>query len=787
MMKKLAFFLLIISNQCFGQAITGYPIPLAQQGIKKPLHDPPIIINAYTEVLSLDICKNEITVTDPTLYFVGDTVLMIQMKGALIDTSNTAAFGTILDYKNAGNYEMNFIKAISGNKIIFRNKLTRPYDVPAGVVQLVRVPYIKVTNYTGPYTCMQWDGTKGGVLVLNCKIINLGDNIDVSATGFRRGEFTSSATGQCFENGFAYPDAATGAAQKGESIVVIPQNISKGKGSPAGGGGGGLAHNSGGGGGANGGSGGYGGYQSDSCGNAPFDNRGIGGKSLLYNNVSNKIFMGGGGGAGHTINSSTPPFGVGNGGGIAIIIAETFTSNTYKIKADGWDAQLCILPDCNEGMGGGGAGGTVLFYVNQVVDDVSVSCNGGKGANVTGAIIPGGRVGPGGGGGGGMFFMNSNALPGNYSFSGTGGSNGFVTADSGNPWGATSGADGVTLFDLKNPVDTVLFKPNIDSVRISENNNSCEKFNFFGLPFTNSSPIISWQWFFGDAVTANTQNASHTYLASGTYSVKLIATDNNGCKDSTSKNVNVIVVTAYAGPVQSFCSNKPIVTTLSGSGSAPNYSWSPATYLNNSSLQNPIATINTTTEFYVTVTDINGCTATDSVKISVNPIPVVKASKSNDIDCSMPFSHLLATGGLQYSWSPATMLNNSFIANPIANPKFTTRYTVTGSGAGGCMSIDTVTVIVNHSGGLELPNSFTPNGDGLNDCFGIKYPAGVQNLKFVIYNYLGQKIFETGDPNICWNGTYKNSKADRGNYVYYLIADTPCGPAEIKGNVLLLR
>ena len=682
MMKKLAFFLLIISNQCFGQAITGYPIPLAQQGIKKPLHDPPIIINAYTEVLSLDICKNEITVTDPTLYFVGDTVLMIQMKGALIDTSNTAAFGTILDYKNAGNYEMNFIKAISGNKIIFRNKLTRPYDIPAGVVQLVRVPYIKVTNYTGPYTCMQWDGTKGGVLVLNCKIINLGDNIDVSATGFRRGEFTSSATGQCFENGFAYPDAATGAAQKGESIVVIPQNISKGKGSPAGGGGGGLAHNSGGGGGANGGSGGYGGYQSDSCGNAPFDNRGIGGKSLLYNNVSNKIFMGGGGG---------------------------------------------------------------------------------------------------------MFFMNSNALPGNYSFSGTGGSNGFVTADSGNPWGATSGADGVTLFDLKNPVDTVLFKPNIDSVRISENNNSCEKFNFFGLPFTNSSPIISWQWFFGDAVTANTQNASHTYLASGTYSVKLIATDNNGCKDSTSKNVNVIVVTAYAGPVQSFCSNKPIVTTLSGSGSAPNYSWSPATYLNNSSLQNPIATINTTTEFYVTVTDINGCTATDSVKISVNPIPVVKASKSNDIDCSMPFSHLLATGGLQYSWSPATMLNNSFIANPIANPKFTTRYTVTGSGAGGCMSIDTVTVIVNHSGGLELPNSFTPNGDGLNDCFGIKYPAGVQNLKFVIYNYLGQKIFETGDPNICWNGTYKNSKADRGNYVYYLIADTPCGPAEIKGNVLLLR
>ncbi len=66
------------------------------------------IINIYTPVVNYEPCKNIIIVEDGTGYNAGDTVLLIQMKGAIIDSSNAATFGTITNLRNAGNYEFNY-------------------------------------------------------------------------------------------------------------------------------------------------------------------------------------------------------------------------------------------------------------------------------------------------------------------------------------------------------------------------------------------------------------------------------------------------------------------------------------------------------------------------------------------------------------------------------------------------------------------------------------------------------------------------------------------------------
>ncbi len=105
-----------------------------------------IIINDYTPVLSFDPCKNSLRVEDASKFKVGDTVLMIQMKGAVIDSTNTAAFGTITNYRNAGNYEFNYVKAKTGNLIELLNVVGRQYDIPLGKVQLIRVPFFQ--DYT---------------------------------------------------------------------------------------------------------------------------------------------------------------------------------------------------------------------------------------------------------------------------------------------------------------------------------------------------------------------------------------------------------------------------------------------------------------------------------------------------------------------------------------------------------------------------------------------------------------------------------------------------------------
>lgn len=73
---------------------------------------------------------SRITVEDGSSFNQGDTVLMIQMKGAVIDSSNSASFGTIIDYKNTGNYEINYIKSRSGNVIELKNKIIRSYSIP---------------------------------------------------------------------------------------------------------------------------------------------------------------------------------------------------------------------------------------------------------------------------------------------------------------------------------------------------------------------------------------------------------------------------------------------------------------------------------------------------------------------------------------------------------------------------------------------------------------------------------------------------------------------------------
>jgi PKD repeat protein len=532
------------------------------------------IINQYTPVLALDPCKNILTVGDALNYNIGDTVLLIQMKGAVIDSTNTATFGTITNYKNAGNYEFNFVKSKSGNTIELKNTLTRNYDLPDGKVQLVRVPYYQNADITSTLTCPAWNGSTGGILVLNvANEVTLHANIDVNGKGFRGGAGFNNglgSTSNCFQNNYIYPSGSMYSGNKGESIVSISNNITGGKGALDSGGGAGLDHNGGGGGGANGGTGGFGGYQLMECGNSPFDNRGIGGKILTYNTATNKIFMGGGGGSGHANNTGTVPAG-GNGGGIIMINAAKITNTAaYKIITNGDSANICTPNPgggitCHDGMGGGGAGGTVLINTNQLTNSITTEQKGGKGADMNGPVA-GGTIGPGGGGGGGVLWVNAASLPANLTNVSSGGLHGVIT-ETGNAWGTTDGQNGINVFNLQIPVDAIPFKINIDSVRFNFAATTCSNVSFNGLAYINTTPVATWQWNFGDGNNATGQNVSHTYSTTGTFTVKLIITDNNGCKDSISRPVVVTGLAAFDFTYKQDVCN-PLSVQFTGAGTS---------------------------------------------------------------------------------------------------------------------------------------------------------------------------------------------------------------------------
>ena len=194
--------------------------------------------------------------------------------------------------------------------------------------------------------------------------------------------------------------------------------------------------------------------------------------------------------------------------------------------------------------------------------------------------------------------------------------------------------------------------------------------------------------------------------------------------------------------------------------------------------------------YTVSITD-NVCQhdTTINVTLNVNPLPLITIAKSNDINCTQPVTKLQAGGGKSYSWLPAQGLNNASVADPVAYPDTTTTYTVTGDNEFGCRSTATIIVNVEKTGEpvFVVPNAFTPNNDGKNDCFGIRHWGNADIKQFSIYNRWGKLIFQTSDPSECWDGTWKGQQQSGGGYIYIIRANTLCGEITRKGLLTLIR
>lgn len=422
------------------------------------------VVNSYFAITAVNTASNTVTVDNAAGLYNGQPVLIIQMKGATINSTNTASYGTITAVNDAGAYEFNTICSISGNEVWLQNKLVNAYD-PTGNAQMVSYTSYSDVTVSGTVNASAWDPTtgKGGVVVLAAtNSITLNANIDVSGQGFQGGVLVNYAIPpyNCdflhTVNGYFYNDPGTGyntAGTKGEGIAAVITGEPDGRGMLANGGGGGDNANSGGAGGGNYGAGGPGGTR---VGESPFDCQadypGIGGASLAaygYTTGANRLYMGGGGGSGEENNAAGEPGA--NGGGIIILSAPTIGGGGGQLLANGLQptnsANTDPLQAEGDGGGGGGAGGTIILNATSISGAISASANGGQGSNSSEYVND--CTGPGGGGGGGMIWAAGASFPAAVTASVSGGANGVVSllnskvACRGAANGATSGAVGL--------------------------------------------------------------------------------------------------------------------------------------------------------------------------------------------------------------------------------------------------------------------------------------------------------------------------------------------------------
>jgi gliding motility-associated-like protein len=349
--------------------------------------------------------------------------------------------------------------------------------------------------------------------------------------------------------------------------------------------------------------------------------------------------------------------------------------------------------------------------------------------------------------------VTGGTAPYNYSVNGstTQPSNQFTNLASGSYTFVTTDANGCK--------DTALavISPSTNTLQISTvaTNTSCFGFSDGSITTsaTGGNPPYAFGW--SNALSSSTlQN-----LSAGNYLVTV--TDANNCSATSSGNV------AQPAAIAIDLGNDSVVCVLNTIqiNAPPNftsYVWS--TGESTSNIQASAVGV-----YIVTATDVNRCTATDSIRVSIstptvelgNDITIYQNGDGTTINPTI-------TGGISggtFTWTPSQFLSCTDCRSPLANPDITTTYNLTYTDGVGCSASDSIKILVEPIGTVAFPTAFSPNGDGNNDIFSA-IGTGAKQFNLKIFNRWGELIFENNNFSSGWDGTYKGVPQPLDVYIY---------------------
>ncbi len=313
----------------------------------------------------------------------------------------------------------------------------------------------------------------------------------------------------------------------------------------------------------------------------------------------------------------------------------------------------------------------------------------------------------------------------------------------------------------------------------------------FGIPdmFSNTSTPNAEQylWSFSGGQNFTTFEPPNLTLQPGDYAINLQVESALGCRDTVEKFIRINPLPDAAVDEGVICRGDDILLTASGGAT---YFWSPADGLDNPNSDVVFASPNSTTLYTVLVTDTNDCTSPAFSNIRVfQPAPSISVDtilRIGDTD----YAGFDLGAGYTYAWSPNIEIDCIDCPISFFQPLEDREYTLSITDTLGCFTEDSFFFFeILEVASVELPDAFTPNGDGINDKVFVK-GWGIENLlSFSIYNRWGELVFQTNDLNEGWDGTYKGQVQNPDSYAYIVVAKNYIygEPRTSKGYIDLVR
>jgi len=320
------------------------------------------------------------------------------------------------------------------------------------------------------------------------------------------------------------------------------------------------------------------------------------------------------------------------------------------------------------------------------------------------------------------------------------------------------------------------------------------------VTFTNTSNVTTvngiapaYSWYFGNGAQSSTQNPNYTYNAPGSYQVMLVAQNGIPCTDTAYATISVDSLPTFKFKITdtAVCKGVPVVfTSQFVENGLNNLNWNfgdnadeihdASGSFSHSYDQAGVYTVTATADYRACPDEVRTAMVT------------IKAAPHLDLGPDT----VLCLDGAPYILSDAINAGNPAASWSWSNGATTSSIEVRHDGSyTGTVSIDQCStsdvVYVKKDCYIDIPNSFTPNGDGVNDYFLPRQllASGVVGFNMNIFNRWGEKVFETANSNgRGWDGKFNGKDQPNGVFIYDIKVFMKNGRTEqYTGNVTLLR